>query len=94
MVTSKEFDDYKFKVPSLRNIERTYPYMHDGRFRKLTEVIDHYAKPENFSPNTAKEMYEIGKLSEQDKKDLLAFLLTLTDKTFLYDRRFVDPNVQ
>jgi hypothetical protein len=39
-------------------------------------------------------MYEIGKLSERDKKDLIAFLLTLTDPTFLYDRRFIDPFTQ
>jgi cytochrome c peroxidase len=93
-ITGIESDDYKFRVPSLRNIERSYPYMHDGRFRNLKDVLDHYGSPENFAPNTAKEMYEIGRLSEQDKKDLIAFLLTLTDKTFLYDRRFVDPFVQ
>ena len=93
-ITGLEFDEYKFKVPSLRNIERSYPYMHDGRFRKLKDVLDHYASPVNFAPNAAREMYEIGKLSEPDKKDILAFLLTLTDNTFLYDRRFIDPFVQ
>ena len=93
-ITGVQFDDYKFKVPTLRNAERTYPYMHDGRFRNLKSVLDFYGTPANFPPNTAKEMYEIGTLSEQNKKDLLAFLLTLTDKTFLYDRRFVNPFVQ
>ncbi len=92
-ISGAQFDEYKFLVPGLRNIEMTYPYMHDGRFRKLKNVLDYYSESRNFSPNTAKEMYEIGKLSEQDKKDIIAFLLTLTDKTFLYDRRFVDPNV-
>ena len=93
-ITGIESDNYKFKVPSLRNVERSYPYMHDGRFRDLKKVLDHYADPSNFAPNTAKEMYEIGKLSEQDKKDIIAFLLTLTDKTFIYDRRFIDPFIQ
>ncbi len=93
-ITGAQFDDYKFLVPSLRNVEMTYPYMHDGRFRKLKNVIDHYASPQNFAPGTAKELDEIGTLSEEDKKNLIAFLLALTDKTFLYDRRFVDPFMQ
>ena len=93
-ITGDQADDYKFQVPSLRNVERSYPYMHDGRFRKLKDVLDYYGSPQNFAPHAAKEMYEIGALSEPDKKDIIAFLLTLTDKTFLYDRRFVDPNVQ
>jgi cytochrome c peroxidase len=92
-ITGEQIDEYKFLVPGLRNVEMTYPYMHDGRFRKLKNVLDYYGTPQNFAPNAAKEMYEIGPLSEQDKKDIIAFLLTLTDKTFLYDRRFVDPNM-
>lgn len=90
-VTGEQSDDYKFLVPSLRNISMTYPYMHDGRFRKLKDVLNYYGDPTNFGPHAAKEMYEIGKLSETDKSDIVAFLLTLTDKTFIYDRRFVDP---
>ena len=93
-ITGDQFDEYKFQVPSLRNIEMTYPYMHDGRFRKLKNVIDHYASPQNFAAGAAKEMYEIGPLTEDDKKNLIAFLLTLTDKSFIYDRRFVNPFVQ
>jgi cytochrome c peroxidase len=93
-ITGREFDNYKFKVPSLRNIEMTYPYMHDGRLRKLKDVLNYYGSPDNFSGHPAKEMYKIGKLSDQDKKDIIAFLLTLTDKTFLYDKRFMDPFVQ
>ena len=90
-ITGVESDNYKFKVPGLRNIERTYPYMHDGRFRKLNDVLNYYGEPENFTKNADRKIAHIGRLSEQDKKCLLAFLLTLTDKTFLYDRRFVDP---
>ena len=92
-ITGEQNDEYKFQVPSLRNVEMTYPYMHDGRFRKLKNVLDYYSSPRNFTSRCAKEMYEIGVLSEQDKQNIIAFLLTLTDKTFLYDRRFVDPNV-
>jgi len=93
-ITGLKSDDYKFKVPSVRNTERNYPYMHDGRFRNLKGVLNYYGNPENFAPNSAKEIYKIGKLSDQDKKDIIAFLLTLTDQTFLYDRRFVDPFIQ
>ena len=90
-ITGVESDDYKFKVPGLRNIEMTYPYMHDGRFRKLTDVLNFYASPENFASHAASEVYDIGVLTEENKKDIIAFLRTLTDKTFIYDRRFVDP---
>jgi len=93
-ITGAAFDNYKFKVPSLRNVEMTYPYMHDGRFRNLQQVMDHYGRPEKYAANAAKEMYEIGKLSDQDKKDIIAFLRTLSDKSFIYDRRFVDPSVR
>ena len=70
----------KFVVPTLRNIALTAPYMHDGRFRTLEEVIDHYASgghlADNLNPNV-----RVLKLQEQDKKDLIAFLHTLTDTT-------------
>jgi len=94
MITGEERDNYAFKVPSLRNVERSYPYMHDGRFRNLMQVMSFYGTPENFIPGSAPDLKKIGRLSEQDKQDLVAFLLTLTDKTFLYDRRFVDPFIQ
>jgi cytochrome c peroxidase len=90
-ITGIESDNYKFKVPGLRNIERTSPYMHDGRFRNLKEVLNFYSDPNHFNSHAAVEMFEIGPLTEQDKQNLFAFLLTLTDKTFLYDRRFIDP---
>jgi cytochrome c peroxidase len=93
-ITGIEKDDYTFKVPGLRNIERTYPYMHDGRLRNLKDVLDFYGAPENYALRPAIEMKRIGKLTDDNKKSLLAFLLTLTDKTFLYDRRFIDPFTQ
>jgi len=94
MVTGDPNDDYKFKVPSLRNIERTYPYMHDGRFRNMAEVLSYYGNPANFNGGADPEIFKIGRLSEEDKKALTAFLNTLTDKTFIYDRRFIDPFIE
>ena len=94
VITGAEADNYKFKVPSLRNVEMTYPYMHDGRFRNLSQVLDHYARPEKYAGTVSAEMYRISSLSEGDKNDIIAFLRTLSDKTFIYDRRFVDPSVK
>jgi cytochrome c peroxidase len=93
-ISGNEDDYYKFKVPSLRNIEMSYPYMHDGRFRNLKDVLNHYADPKNFYGKSDKRLKNIGKLNDEDKTALYAFLLTLTDKSFIYDRRFVDPFTQ
>jgi cytochrome c peroxidase len=73
-------DRYKFSTPSLRNVSKTAPYMHDGRFSTLEEVLDHYNAPptlsETLDPNIAK--HELGlRLSDGDKAALLAFLKTL-----------------
>lgn len=92
-ITGIKKDNQTFKVPSLRNIEMTYPYMHDGRFKKLKDVINHYANSVNYYALADSSLFKIGNLNEQDKKDIHSFLLTLTDKEFLYDRRFADPNM-
>lgn len=88
-------DKGKFKVPSLRNIALTAPYMHDGRFKSLEEVIDHYdhnIKPSNTLDPALEERRETGlKLSVQDKSDLVAFLKTLTDQKLLSDARYSSP---
>lgn len=91
-ITGLKEDEYKFKVPSLRNVEMTYPYMHDGRFRTLYDVLKHYGNRVSHSQGVDKAVARIENLSENDRVDLVAFLLTLTDKTFLYDRRFANPN--
>lgn len=91
-ITGLEKDRYTFKVPGLRNIELTYPYMHDGRFRKLSDVLNHYSNSSAYFEKADPSLQKIGNLSPLEKKDLLSFLLTLTDKQFLYDRRFADPN--
>lgn len=86
-VTGKEADRGKFKAPSLRNITETAPYMHDGRFSTLMQVIEHYdsgVQPTpNLDPNLAKHP-DLGlQLSADDKAALLAFLRTLSDPEFL-----------
>lgn len=86
-ITGKKEDELLFKVPSLRNVEVTYPYMHDGRFNKLSQVLNHYSHTSSKANNEL--LKKIGPLSDNEKVELLAFLKTLTDKTFLYDKRFV-----
>ncbi|MBL7919569.1 MAG: cytochrome-c peroxidase [Bacteroidia bacterium] len=91
-LTEIEKDYRTFKVPGLRNIERTYPYMHDGRFKTLKEVIAHYSNAASHDQGSDSLIKKIGVLNTQEKKELHAFLLTLTDLEFLLDRRFADPN--
>lgn len=91
-ISLQNSDNYKFAVPSLRNVEMTYPYMHDGRFRKLYDVLKHYGNPNSHSLLKDSNIQKIGYLSDNEKVDILAFLLTLTDRTFLNDKRFADPN--
>lgn len=92
-ITRNIADLYKFKTPSLRNIEKTAPYMHDGRMTSLSQVLDHYNSGIVLS-NTLDPILQSGSipLTLQEKTDLLAFLRTLTDPTFLTDKRFADPN--
>ncbi len=84
------YDNGKFRVPTLRNIALTAPYMHDGRFETLEEVLEHYSRGghgiENEDPNI-----QAFPLSDQDKKDLIAFLNMLTDTTFLKNPAFSNP---
>ena len=93
-ITGQDADNMRFKVPSLRNIEMTYPYMHDGRFRNLEQVLNHYTHTAKLTDRADTVLKKGISLTEEDKKDLLAFLKTLTDKEFLYDRRFADPNMK
>jgi cytochrome c peroxidase len=91
-ITGKAEDNNKFKVPSLRNVEMTYPYMHDGRFKTLEQVMSHYAKGDFYTDNYDQSIKKAVGLSLQEQKDIIAFLKTLTDYTFLHDRRFADPD--
>ncbi len=84
-------DSFLFKVPTLRNIEFSFPYMHDGRYKTLSEVINHYTGRDLGTSNTSLELSEQIILSSKQKVDLLAFLLTLTDKEFLFNSDFSFP---
>ncbi len=90
-ITMLPQDSGLFKVPSLRNIALTYPYMHDGRFQKLEQVLDHYASGIKAS-STLDPLLPAGGLSfsVQEKSDIIAFLETLTDFKFISDKRFAE----
>jgi cytochrome c peroxidase len=85
-ITKRAGDAGKFAVPSLRNVAVTPPYMHDGRFRTLEEVVEHYCtgmkRSATLDPNLAKHPDGGVPLSTDDKKALVAFLKTLTDEKF------------
>lgn len=84
-VTGKASDARLFKVPTLRNIEFSYPYMHDGRFSSIRQVLDHYNTQAN---SVIKNKIS---LTSSEKVDLTAFLLTLTDKKFLFNTEYSFP---
>ncbi len=74
-----------FRASSLRNVEVTGPYMHDGRFETLEQVLEHYATTPGIEP-ASKFIYP-----QEDKRAIIAFLKTLTDETFLTNPHFADP---
>ena len=86
-MTKKEGDKGKFAVPSLRNVAVTAPYMHDGRFQTLEEVVEHYSsgvkRSATLDPNLAKHPAGGLNLSAADKAALVAFLKSLTDERYL-----------
>lgn len=86
-ITQNSADSLQFKVPSLRNIFVSGPYMHDGRFKVLEQVMDHYTHI-NKSPLLAPELSEKIVLTKKEKLDIIYFLRTLTDREFLNDTRF------
>jgi len=92
-ITQDPADLYKFKTPSLRNIDLTYPYMHDGRFWTLEQVLDHYASGIVAGPTLDPQLSAGIALSAQDKADIIAFLKTLTDPSFLHDHKFSEHAV-
>ena len=95
-------NDGKFKAPSLRNVELTAPYMHDGRFATLEQVVDHYSDKVHLHPNlnlafeplAADQLTSGFRFSPEQKQALVAFLKTLTDKKFVTDPRFSDPFIR
>ncbi len=90
-------DNGKFKVPSLKNIAIRPPYMHDGRFTTLDEVIEHYSSGIKNHPNLIAPLVndsgEVGQFefTQSEKEALVAFLKTLTDIDMLTDEKFSDP---
>jgi cytochrome c peroxidase len=91
MVTQKSEDSLLFKVPSLRNLSYTYPYMHDGRFKKLQQVLNHYTNGVQQHKNLSKALKKTIALSSNEKVDLLAFLLTLNDPGFVFNQKHQHP---
>ena len=87
-ITKNLADSLKFKVPSLRNIELTYPYMHDGRFKNLQMVLFHYTQSIYQSPTLSPQLKNKLNLNENDKTNIIAFLKTLTDDEFLQNKNF------
>ncbi|OKS86797.1 cytochrome-c peroxidase [Mucilaginibacter polytrichastri] len=91
-LTNQQADRGKFPVPSLRNVEITGPYMHDGRFYSLKEVLQHYNSGIKNHANLDKVFIRDGKtgiaISPVEQTQIIAFLKTLTDVDFINDRRF------
>jgi len=86
--TFEPADKMMFKIPSLRNLAYTYPYMHDGRFKTLNEVLDHYENGIVKSPTLAKQLEKPIIFNSQEKEDLLAFLATLNDSVLVSNVEF------
>ena len=86
----------RYKIPTLRNIALTAPYMHDGRFATLEEVVDFYSEGLKWSPTVDPNMKQVGQggvqLTAREKRQLIAFLHTLTDSTFITNPKFSNPN--
>lgn len=90
-ITQNSKDSLKFKVPTLRNIEFTFPYMHDGRFKTLLQVVKHYNNGIQKSKTLSKELQNKMNLSANQEIELIAFLKTLTDKEFLFNSKYSYP---
>lgn len=90
-------DNGVFKIPMLRNVAVTQPYMHDGRFETLEEVVEHYSSGIQNHENLHENLRDFNgqakamNFTEQEKKDLVAFMRTLTDIQSLMHERYADP---
>jgi cytochrome c peroxidase len=96
LVTNLESDYFKFKVPSIRNVEYSAPYMHDGRFSNLDEVINFYSTGIHSNSPNIDPLIEFAsqggvQLSPQERTELKAFLLTLSDPDFINNPKFSNP---
>lgn len=89
-ITHLAEDRGKFKVPTLRNIDESAPYMHDGSLYTLEQVVEHFNSGGVGHPNQSEAVKPLN-LSEQQKTDLVAFLKTLSDESFVSDPRLTRP---
>ncbi|MCO6501212.1 MAG: cytochrome-c peroxidase [Vicingus serpentipes] len=94
-ITGNPADNGKFKTPSLRNLVFTAPYMHDGRFATIDEVLEHYSTGVKLSSTIDPDMQFSGQggvqMTPQEKADLKAFLLALTDSSFINNPAYKAP---
>jgi cytochrome c peroxidase len=91
-ITNRKEDSLLFKIPTLRNVEFSFPYMHDGRYKHLKEVLNHYGNLHEQQPYFSKELKKLNRvLSSNEQKDLIAFLKTLSDQEFLFNPLFKYP---
>lgn len=102
-ITGNPFDNALFKVPSLRNVAKTAPYMHDGRFATLMDVVNHYSDGVQDHPNLHFRLKTLDdgedgdaevlrlNLTQREKEALVAFLNTLTDEEVLTTEKYSDP---
>lgn len=86
-ITLDSSDIRHFKVPTLRNLLYSFPYMHDGRFKRLRDVIKHYSQNIDMNDKQSDILFPL-RLSENEETDLLAFLHALTDKTFIFNASY------
>lgn len=89
--THRPEDIGKFRTPSLRNIAVTAPYMHDGSLATLEQVIDHYVAGGKMEHTNKSRILHPLTLSADEKRDLIDFLMSLTDPALLHDSRWSDP---
>ncbi len=90
-ITHDKNDSLKFKVPTLRNISITYPYMHDGRFFTIGQVIDHYRTGVQINqPNLDSSLKKRLPMTNTEKSNLIYFLFTLTDSALIHNPRFAE----
>ena len=92
-ISGKPEDEFLFKIPSLRNAEVTYPYMHDGRMKTLTEVVKYYSNRTLSLPKALGGGQHVIVLNSKERVDVVAFLMTLTDPIFLQNPSFQEPRL-
>ena len=90
-ISGRSEDSLLFKIPTLRNIEYSYPYMHDGRFSSLSAVLNHYSETVRQQVNSPGNLKSPLKLSPEEKVELMAFLLCLSDREFVFNPKHSFP---